>query len=219
MPPPLVYLIPENYFGPIFVFFDQKDGKELMADPLGQAVAVPENGLIKLRAKAEDVMGKNSDTHRAEYWVAVGKDGARRVLGVFGTQTWKDENGQWWLPYMDEKMQLSRFYYDPEKNVGADFIPDALKNRPAVFARQACGHQAFSPRAAEFRSGKISGKEAGVPACGKFLIATPAQRYAFPDWMWDDLRFTYTSIEQLEADLNKVLERKRAHYGLGNTAR
>lgn len=35
MPPPLVYLIPEEYFGPVFVFFGQKDGVDMSPDPLG----------------------------------------------------------------------------------------------------------------------------------------------------------------------------------------
>ena len=79
MPPPLVYLIPEDYVGPVFVFFDQPDGVELMPDPLGHAVKVPENGLVKLRATVEEAIPSNEGaTKQVLFWVAVSKEGRRR---------------------------------------------------------------------------------------------------------------------------------------------
>ena len=83
MPPPLVYLIPEEYFGPVFVFFGQPDGVDVQPDPLGQSVLVPENGVVKLKAAVDDVMGTSSETHRATYMVAVSKTGQRKVLKMF----------------------------------------------------------------------------------------------------------------------------------------
>lgn len=57
MPPPFAYLIPADYFGPVVTLFGQPGGVEMQPDPLGQAVEVPETGVVKVRARRQDVMG------------------------------------------------------------------------------------------------------------------------------------------------------------------
>jgi hypothetical protein len=56
---PLVYLIPEENIGPVFVFFGQSDGLDSLPDPLGNAVIVPANGVIKLKASATALIKNN----------------------------------------------------------------------------------------------------------------------------------------------------------------
>ena len=75
MPPPLVFLIPAEYFGPVFFFFGQPDGVEMQSDPLGQAVTIPSNGVLKIRAQVNDVMGQSREGYRATWMISVASDG------------------------------------------------------------------------------------------------------------------------------------------------
>lgn len=72
MKPPVVFLIPEDFIGPVFVIFDQEDGQELKLDPLGVSLTVPENGLIKVKPSKNEVLtkGMNYDK-RNVYWITM----------------------------------------------------------------------------------------------------------------------------------------------------
>ena len=58
----LVYLIPEEYFGPVTVIFNQPDGLPLEDDPLqpnaAYVIRVPENGVVTIRDKPNFKAGK-----------------------------------------------------------------------------------------------------------------------------------------------------------------
>ena len=82
----LVYLIPEDYFGPVFVFFGQKDGVELLPDPLGHSVSVPENGVIKIKEDVDSALPKQNPAYQNVYWVSVSKSGARKKM-IFNENT------------------------------------------------------------------------------------------------------------------------------------
>jgi hypothetical protein len=114
MPPPLVYLIPESYLGPVFAFFDQKDGVDVQPDPLGNSVWVPENGVVKIKQKVGEVVGESREGYRATYVISVTKDGNRKIL-KFNGNTQRDENGEWVNFYFDENSKLHKFPVNKSK--------------------------------------------------------------------------------------------------------
>ena len=50
---PLVYLIPEDYFGPVVVLFNQPDGQVPKVEPIGRVLIVPDNGLLKVQGELQ----------------------------------------------------------------------------------------------------------------------------------------------------------------------
>lgn len=198
MPPPLVYLIPEDYFGPVFVFFGQPDGVELIPDPLGHAVRVPENGLVKLRATVSEAIPSNEgETKQVLFWVAVSKDGDRRIYMVSGP-TQKNEEGVFVRQYADP---TSRTLVFPIKENEPPFyyFSDTQKKERMIFEHGGCKQQRFIPE-----------KDSDVKrvSCGKFLVLSPNEQIKKPYWIWHDLGKNYTSIQELEKDLNKVMRLK-----------
>ncbi len=199
MPPPLVYLIPEDYFGPVFVFFGQPDGVDLIPDPLGHAVKVPKNGLIKLRASVDDAIPSNEGaTKQVLFWVAVSKDGSRRNFMVAGPVE-KNEAGELTRYFADENARTLAF---PVKSDQPKFyfFTDAKKNERMIFDEKGCKYQRF-----------ISKEENDLKrrTCGKFLVMSPNEVIKKPYWIWDRLDGEYTSIQELEKDLNEVVLKKK----------
>ena len=202
MPPPLVYLIPEDYFGPVFVFFGQADGVELIPDPLGHAVKVPENGLVKLRARSDEaVPSKKGATKQGLFWIAVSKDGGRRNFMVAGPVE-RNETGELTRYFADANSKTLAFPVK-EGQPKFYFFTEAQKNERMIFEHGGCKHQGF-----------ISEKESKSkePSCGKFLVMSPNDVTKKPYWLWDRLDGEYTSIQELEKDLNEVVEKKKTFY-------
>lgn len=115
MKPPVVFLIPENFIGPVFVVFDQKDGQDLKADPLGVSLTVPENGLIKVKASKSETLTKGINyTKRNVYWITLTKDRQRLnmpYLGGGGRDYDKEVNWSW---YIDTHNQAKQMVFDPK---------------------------------------------------------------------------------------------------------
>jgi hypothetical protein len=210
MPPPLVFLLPPNYIGPVFFFFDQPDGVDVRTDPLGQAVSVPPNGVVKIKAPVDDVMGSSSEKHRATYMVSVGQDGRRNILKMF-VSAHKKEDDVWWWGYFDEKTELHEFKAAGDWT-GLSFVPANLQQERMVFGNEGCRNQGFSPHLAEFAAGAMTAEQAGVPVCGKFLVASPEEYSKLPDWMWKDLQHPYPSIQAFVDEANERLKRKKELY-------
>jgi hypothetical protein len=208
IPPPLVFLLAENDIGPVFFFFGQPDGVDLQADPLGRAVRVPPNGVVKIKAPVDDVMGSSSEKHRATYMVSVGRDGRRKILKMF-IGAHKKEDGAWWWGYFDEKNRLHEFKAAGEWT-GFSFIPAGLRQERMVFGNEGCRNQGFSPHFAEFAAGAMTAEQAGIPICGKFLVASPDEYATLPDWMWKDLQHPYPSVQAFVDEANERLKRKKS---------
>ena len=206
MPPPLVYLIPEDYFGPVFVFFGQPDGVELIRDPLGHAVKVPENGLVKVRVSSDNaVPSSKGATKQALFWIAISKDGSRRNFMVSGP-TQKNEEGVFLRQYADlNSKQILRFPIK-ENEPPFYYFTEAQKNERMIFEHGGCKHQGF------ILEKESKSKE---PSCGKFLVMSPNEVMKKPYWIWHDLSGEYTSIKELEKDLNKIMKLK-AERGLNS---
>ena len=205
MPPPLVFLIPADYFGPVFFFFGQPDGVDVQPDPLGQAVTIPANGILKIKAQVDDVMGKSREGYRATYMVQVVRDGKRKVLKTHGDSR-KDEKGEWFTFYFDENWKSHqfptagasgkpRFYYFNKQEL----------DETMVFQHGGCAHQEFYP------TGDTKSK---APACGKFLLTSPNQYLKLPDFMWEEFSRSFSSIEDLIKQANEALIEKKAFYKL-----
>ena len=220
MPPSLVYLIPEDYFGPIFIFFNQPDGVDLQSDPLGRAVWVPENGVIKARFSTKDIpFGTASPTYRPEYFVSVSKTGQRRILTV-NSGDFRDEDGSLTTAYLNGQNQIHQYKYsdDLKSNQSEPFyyFSEAQRNERMIFNRDGCSHQGFSPNASKAlgRTKEMSNEEAGIPACNKFLIASPNEFLNLPSWMWENVGRRYRSIQEFVDEANERVKKKKEYYKL-----
>ena len=219
MPPVFVYLIPENFIGPVFFFFDQPDGVVPQPDPLGQAVQVPENGVVKLAGSVDALLRPSSFGKRPEAMVAVGKDGSRRIMKMFAGPHRSEDGGSFWEGYIDQNDQLHKFPVhtinnpNPVDEKRFYYMSEVVKNERMVFGKGGCRHQAFVKNPGKIRSGEVDMDEAGVPSCGKFLIASPQEFLDMPDWLWDTpSNKLYESIDQFIAEANERVKAKREHY-------
>ncbi|OTG87949.1 hypothetical protein [Acinetobacter sp. ANC 3832] len=115
MKPPVVFLVPENFIGPVFVIFDQEDGQELRSDPLGVSLTVPENGLIKVKASKNEVLtrGMNYDK-RNVYWISLNKDGQRMNMPYQGGGARDYDKEVFWTWYIDTNNQAKQMAFDPK---------------------------------------------------------------------------------------------------------
>lgn len=115
MKPPVVFLIPENFIGPVFVVFDQKNGQDLKADPLGVSLTVPENGLIKVKASKSETLTKGINyTKRNVYWITLTKDGQRLNMPYQGGGGYDYDQRVSWSWYIDTHNQAKQMVFDPK---------------------------------------------------------------------------------------------------------
>ncbi len=101
---PLVYLVPEGFLGPVFVFFGQKDGVDTIPDAMGNAVTIPKNGIVKLRGTVDNLLSKDRSI-RNLYWISVSPNGQRKVMFVVNAVK-KDSDGVWSYSYYDRTGKL-----------------------------------------------------------------------------------------------------------------
>lgn len=188
---PLVYLIPEEYIGPVFVFFGQSDGIETLPDPLGNAVIVPANGVIKLKASATVLINNDVKDKRNIYWIKVLRSGERKIMLV-SNNTSVAENGGSVDSYYDEQGILHRHSMKGSVDPFYYFNSDQKKER-MIFEHGSCKHQKFSAP---------NEPESNWPACGKFLVISTNEYFKKPAWLWDETSEDYNSIQELEAEAN-----------------
>ena len=188
---PLVYLIPSDFIGPVFVFFGQKDGIDVVTDPLGNAVMVPRNGVVKLRGT---VNGLISDDRKARnlYWVSVSKNGQRKILWIINGIA-KDRDGQWIYSYFDES-GIPHLAKGVTPTGYLAHIPENKRNDRMVMAHDTCKHQRFAPPDAP---------DTLTPDCGKFLIVSPNETRKMPDWLWFGINHEYKSIRDFEVEADE----------------
>jgi hypothetical protein len=212
MPPPLVFLIPADYFGPVFFFFGQPDGVDVQLDPLGQAVNVPENGVVKIKARANDVVPKGNDKFRPVYMVFVDKNG-KRIVPKFKVNTWQDDEGNRFNGYFDENSQLQKFpsQIDRERYY---YFSEQQRNEKMIFNHDSCDHQNFTEVPMPGPGEPPVRKNDPSPACGKFLITTPNEYDKLPGWMWRGLQHEYESVQSFVDEANERVQKKKEYYKL-----
>jgi hypothetical protein len=220
MPPIFVYLLPEDFIGLVYVFFDQKDGVSPKPDPLGQAVQVPDNGVVKLAGSVDQLLRPVRFDKRPEAMVMVAKNGSRRILKMFAGPFPNEDNEAFWEGYIDENDQLHKFDIHiinnpkPVDEKRFYYMSNALMNERMVFSKDGCSHQAFVKNPGKIRSGEADPMEVGVPSCAKFLIASPKEFLEMPDWLWrEPSRQLYESIDEFTQEANEHLIKKKAFYG------
>lgn len=204
MPPPLVYLLPDDFYGPVFALFGQPDGVDPQPDPLGRAVRVPENGLVRIRPSFDDVVS-TADDARPFIMVKVAQDGMRKVLFIQGNDQ-QDNNGDWMSVYINDQGTIYRHlnFADAHKP-SFYYFSESQKKESMVFRATGCAYQIFGP----------DPEKSPTQPCGKFLILTPNMMLSFglkeepPYWMWQDLDGYYRSVADLEKDLNDVVKKKK----------
>lgn len=197
--PPLVHLIPEGYFGPVFVLFGQKDGVEMMPDPLGQAVLVPENGIIKIKKDVDSILDEKKPDYQNMFWVSISKNGTRKKM-IVNLNTMKDENWKSYEVYYDENGTPHKNYITSEN---FHYFSEKQKDEKMIFGHGECGQDNFRPE---------NDKITKSPACGIFLIISPNAYLNLPDWMWMDAHHQYSSVQQLVEESNQRLKKKKIFY-------
>lgn len=115
MKPAVVFLVPEQFIGPVFVVFDQEDGQDLKSDPLGVSIVVPENGLIKVKASKREVLtrGMNYDK-RNVYWITLTKDGKRTNMPYQGGGGRDYDQEVDWSWHIDTNNNSKQVIFDPK---------------------------------------------------------------------------------------------------------
>jgi hypothetical protein len=213
MPPPLVFLIPADYFGPVFFFFDQADGVDVVPDPLGQAVNVPVNGVVKFKAKSKEIVPSfNDKDKRPMYWIYVDKQGNRKSL-KFNARSWYDENNKWFDGYLDENSEFKKFPILDGKD-GFYYFSAEQRNEKMIFNHDTCKHQNFTAVPMPGPGEPPVRKNDPSPACGKFLITTPNEYDKLPDWMWEEAQREFDSIQSFVDEANERVQKKKEYYKL-----
>ncbi|QYF92736.1 hypothetical protein KY495_18680 [Massilia sp. PAMC28688] len=183
----LVYLVPADFTGPVFVFFDQKDGAATETDPLGDAVRVPPNGILRLKGSVDELIGDPDQISGNVKWISVNTAGERSNI-PFHHNTYENSSGQRVNAYQGKDGQL---YEHPVPSSGDPFyyLSQEQKIQQMIFAHDSCKHQYFVP--------DNSGKK--PPDCAKFMVASPSVFSKIPNSVWDELGGTYSSIAELES--------------------
>ena len=195
MPTPFVYLIPEDYFGPVVTLFGQPDGVEMKRDPLGHSVEVPPTGVIKVRPAREDVMGISKEGAQATYFISTGTDGSRRSMKIL-TDAYR-ENGAWWQGIIDERMELHRYEIGDEATGNFDHIPIHLQAEKMILARRGC-------RFRFIHADPIS-KQAG---CDEFLVISPNEELKVGEWIWGGFGDYFDSTESFIRQVDDIQKKK-----------
>ncbi len=138
---PLVYLMPADFMGPVFVFFGQKDGVDVIPDPLGNALVVPRNGVVKLKGTVDGVISSDRSA-RNLYWVSLSKKDERKVLWIVNALR-KDDDGEWIYSYFDESGKLHEAK-GPSPGGWFEHIPESRRNDRMVMSNGGCKHQRFA---------------------------------------------------------------------------
>jgi hypothetical protein len=191
---PLVYLVPEKYAGPVFVFFGQKDGVETFADTLGNAVNVPRNGIIKLKGSVDDLIHDLGENSRNVYWVQVSHAHGRKLM-IFNHNSELSDDGETYDSYVDEFSKVHVYRHRPdEKSDPFFYFSEQKKRERMIFGHGGCKHQRFAPADAA---------DSALPDCGKFLVIAPAEYFQMRHWLWGETTGEYTSIQELETEANE----------------
>lgn len=198
IPPSFVYLIPDDYFGPVVTFFDQPGGIEMTLDPLGHAVDVPAGGVIKVRARRQDVMGVSEEGHRATYFVMIAPDGSRKVMKVL-TDVYRD-SGVWWQGVIDENANMIRYDIGEATKGNFDHLPAHLQDERMIAARQGCRFR--------FVNADEQSKKAG---CDEFVVISPNEDMKTGDWLWGDFGSYFGSLEEFAEHIRSIQDKKRAY--------
>lgn len=101
---PEVFLIPENYKGPIYIIYNQKNGTNKEYDNNKRIYRIPTNGILLTKFKDE------YGTLNQEYYY-ISKDGKRTKLGILDI---RDFNEEW---------SLEKNSHEPQRDSIAIFNP------------------------------------------------------------------------------------------------
>jgi hypothetical protein len=201
MPPSIVYIIPDDFIGPVFVFFGQKDGVTPSPDILGHAVLVPENGVVKIKQNVDDIIPDEKDGQQNMHWVTVSKTGSRKKI-IVNENTQQESSGELYEIYYDDVGQPHKHPVIKSKHPFY-YFSELQRNEKMIFGHEGCQNQ--------FRENDSDPTEK-PPVCGKFLVISPNQFLTMPSWMWEGTRHPYASIKAFEDAANERVKKKKEFY-------
>ncbi len=220
---PLIYVIPEDYAGPVVALFDQPDGVAPLRTKDGLEVRVPENGI--LRIKGNPALGHSAAfPNSTVVFELARRDGRREVLSE-AINPWQDydehDNPHWKIAIRSAQGGLRVFALSDRKDgFSFDDLPAADTNRPMVFWHESCEDRVFGPDSNAYFAGEKTAEELHVPPCGEFVVGIFSQMRRWPEWMY--LRGkgkqtklginnpSYDSIRELIDEANARVARKHA---------
>ena len=98
---------------------------------------------------------------------------------------------------------------NPELQKPYYYLSSKQMTERMVFFRDGCRDQGFVPQSEKIASGELDANKAGVPGCGKFLIASPNEKLALPAWLWDETRRQYDSVEEFVKEADERLKKRK----------
>lgn len=216
---PLIYLIPEDYFGPVVGLFEQPDGVEPVRTPEGLVVRVPDNGIIKIKGKYK--LGHSEAFPKSTVvFMLEKKDGTHQPL-LEAINPWQDfdkENRPWMVGIRNVQGELQVFPTLDNAWV-YDLFPQSDQNKPMVFWHDSCVDRVFGPEWQAYEAGRKDADDLNIPQCGEFVVGKYNEIKSWPEWMFlrgkgrheksGKRSAIYESVQELIDEANVRLSRKR----------
>lgn len=152
--------------------------------------------MVKIKLEASDALNDEDDKQNI-YWISISKNGARRKM-IVNESSRQDDNGKYYTVIYDENGEMKKYPFIEEKIPFYYFSP-AQKQENMVFDRSGCKNQGFKP---------LNDNNKKSSACGKFLIISPKKYFDMPDWLWAGTGRYYTSIHELENQLDNIAKKR-----------
>jgi len=212
---PFVYIIPEDYFGPVVTLFDQPDGITPKLGPEGNEVRVPHNGIIKIKTAGRFDQSEKYPGRSVLFFVEK-KDGSKQLLPET-LSPWQDfdaPNRPWLVGLRGTDGKIHSFPI--REGFTFDPLPKEYHDKTIILWHEPCQDRVFSLQWPAYYAGEKTAEELDIPQCGEFAVGTITQVKNWPDWMHlrgrarSEENRAYVSIDELvkEAD-DRAIKKKQ----------
>jgi hypothetical protein len=199
MKKPLFVLVPHDYFGPVVILFDQKDGIEPADENTNYAITIPENGILKMKDEIYTFVPHPQFLYGKSYITIFLLDQqGKRTPAVMTSYSFPERNDLpngdsvkvWFTGYRDENYVLHKIKLEEEGN--KQFIPinerdalhEILGDKVIVRHQGPNRDYVFNPKWEEYRSGELSAEALNVPRTYQFMVGPINQIDKWPRWMY-----------------------------------
>ncbi|PCE26121.1 hypothetical protein BWP39_16480 [Paraburkholderia acidicola] len=219
---PLIFLIPQEYSGPVVILFDQPGGIDLTPGKDGYEVKVPANGIIRVKGTYTFDNGGGYPGSSIVF-LMIGKNEERTPLleAINPWQEWdKDDRMSWLVGIRDVRGNLQKIPQSYAEGFVFDDFPESVKDKPMILWHDSCQDRVFGPDWEAYGAGEKTAEDLHIPPCGEFVVGSIERIRTWPEWMFlrgkgktEKLRINnpaYTSIQELIDEANARVARKKA---------